>query len=205
MRALTYPEGPTASRYANAAEAIKTAVGDGSRDDDSVSEILARLEDIRAVVRHELRARGLSESVSTEQIVILVTTSLLDDHPLNAEIVHQPCYAPGPDTMPRVLEFIEEHLTDNLSLERISTVASFSPFHFARVFRTAMGVSPHQYIIGRRVERARFLLRTTNWTLAAIAREVGFASGSHLALHFKRVLGESPRHYRRRSATEESA
>jgi AraC family transcriptional regulator len=205
MNASPCPEGPTAGRYTNPAEVIPTVIGDGSRDDDSVSEIVAWLEDIRAAVRHMLGARGLSERVPAEQLATLITSSLLDACPLNAETVLQPRHAPGPDTIPHVLEFIEEHLADNLSLERISMVANFSPFHFARVFRTAMGLSPHQYIVGRRVERARILLLTTNWTLAAIAREVGFASGSHLALHFKKVLGESPRHYRGRSATEESA
>ena len=205
MSASRCLEGTTAARNANTARIIRAAIGGDTWDDATVSKIVARVDDIRSVVRRELHARGVYKSVSTEQLAALIATSLLDDRPLNAEILPQPRYVPGADTMPRVLEFIEEHLADNLSLEMIASVAGFSPFHFARRFRAATGLSPHQYIIGRRVERARLLLLATNLTLAAIALEVGFASGSHLALHFKRVVGESPSHYRSRGAAEASA
>ena len=84
----------------------------------------------------------------------------------------------------------------DLALGEVARVAHLNPYHFARLFRAATGASPHQYIIGRRIERARLLLTTTGWPLAFIAQEVGFASGSHLALHFRRRFGVSPTAYR---------
>ena len=62
----------------------------------------------------------------------------------------------------------------------------------ARVFRASTGLSPHQYMIRRRVGRARLLLATTDRSLTSIAHDVGFASGSHLATHVRRLLGVSP-------------
>jgi AraC family transcriptional regulator len=107
----------------------------------------------------------------------------------------------GPSGLPaaalaRATDYIEENLADDLSLAAVARAASFSPYHFARLFKTSTGFSPHQYVIRRRVERVRRLLTTTDWSLAFIAQEVGFASGSHLARHFRRLLGASPSDYR---------
>jgi AraC family transcriptional regulator len=92
--------------------------------------------------------------------------------------------------------YIEEHLAEDLSLSDLAAVVHLSPYHFARIFKESVGFSPHQYVIQRRVERARLLLSTTNWSLTAIAHMAGFAHESHLALHFKRLTGLTPRHYR---------
>jgi len=95
-----------------------------------------------------------------------------------------------------VTAYIEEHLAEDLSLSELAAVAYLSPYHFARLFKASTGFAPHQYVIGRRIERAKLLLSTMNWSLAAIAHAVGFAHESHLALHFRRLTGLTPRHYR---------
>ena len=90
----------------------------------------------------------------------------------------------------------EEHLAEDLLLSYLAAVVHLSPYHFARLFKESVGFPPHQYVIQRRVERAKLLLSTTNWSLTAIAHTVGFAHESHLALHFKRLTGVTPRYYR---------
>ena len=107
----------------------------------------------------------------------------------------------GPSGLPPVAlkcatEYIEEHLAEDLSLAAVAGAANLSPYHFARLFKASTGFPPHQYVIRRRVERARLLLATTDRPLAFIAQEVGFASGSHLARHFRRLLGVPPSDYR---------
>jgi AraC family transcriptional regulator len=87
---------------------------------------------------------------------------------------------------------IEEHLAEDLSLSELAAIAYLSPYHFARLFKASTSFTPHQYVIGRRIERAKLLLSTTNWSLTAIAHAVGFAHESHLALHFKRLTGLVP-------------
>ncbi len=71
-----------------------------------------------------------------------------------------------------------------------------SAYHFARQFRAATGVPPHQYVVTRRVERAHQLLRTSDLSLADIAASAGFSDQSKFSTHFKRVLGVTPRQFR---------
>jgi AraC family transcriptional regulator len=72
-----------------------------------------------------------------------------------------------------------------------------SPLYLARAFKSAMGQSPHQYVIARRVERAKELLRNTDMAVVDVALAVGFSSQSHLSHWFVRQVGVSPSSYRR--------
>ncbi len=83
------------------------------------------------------------------------------------------------------------------NMAEIAGAAHMSPHHFARSFKTATGLSPHQFIIHRRVERAKALLSDTDLTLAQVARAVGFSSDSHLSSHVRRLLGVPPGALRR--------
>jgi AraC family transcriptional regulator len=94
------------------------------------------------------------------------------------------------------LEYIEAHLCEDVSLDAIAAAANLSTFRFARGFRKATGQPPHQYVIGRRLERARELLRITDEEIGEIARRVGFASQSHFTAVFSRRCGLPPRRYR---------
>jgi len=96
----------------------------------------------------------------------------------------------------RALEAIEANLSGGLSLAEVAAAAAISPFRLSHGFRNATGVSLHQYVIGRRVEHAKVMLRTTADPIADIAAAVGFASQSHFTTVFKRVTGATPRAYR---------
>ncbi len=92
----------------------------------------------------------------------------------------------------QVLAFIEEQLAEDLSLEQIAAVAGVSASHVKTLFRKAMGVPVHQYVIQRRVERAKELLSKDSLSMAEIAAAAGFAHQSHMARHMRRVLGMPP-------------
>src|SRR6185437_416816 len=85
----------------------------------------------------------------------------------------------------RVIDFIEAHLGQELSLEALAQQTSFSPYHFTRLFRQATGESPHQFVLRQRLERAQHLLKETDMPVAQIAMETGFANQSHLTSVFK--------------------
>ena len=74
----------------------------------------------------------------------------------------------------------------------MAAVARLSPYHFARQFKAATGLPPHQYVIARRVERAKHLLQGGGLTLAQVAARAGFSNQSHLSHHFKRLVGVTP-------------
>ena len=98
----------------------------------------------------------------------------------------------------RALSYIEDNLGQDISLRDIATVAGLSVSHFTPLFRETVGLPVHQYLIRRRVERAKDLLSQSRMPISQIALETGFAHQSHLARNMRRVLGVSPRAFRER-------
>jgi AraC family transcriptional regulator len=96
-----------------------------------------------------------------------------------------------------IIEYIMENLEGSPTLEQMATVVHLSPYHFARQFKAATGLPPHQYVITRRVERAQHLLRADGELgLAEVALRVGFSDQSKFSFHFKRIVGVTPRQFR---------
>jgi AraC family transcriptional regulator len=112
--------------------------------------------------------------------------------------------APGPRLsrhhLTHALSYIDEHLDQEIPLRMLAESVGLSPFHFCRVFKQSTGLSPHRYVVQRRVERARELLLAGNERIAAVATRVGFCDQSHLTAHFKRTYGVTPREFRQRAA-----
>ena len=163
---------------------------------DTLGMFDPRIETIALSLLSELRSEGLGGRLYVESLANILGIHLLRQH----SSVKQPSLprSVGLDraTLRRVSTYIEEHLAEDLSLSELAAVAYLSPYHFARLFKASTGFAPHQYVIGRRIERAKLLLSTTNWSPTAIAHAVGFAHESHLALHFKRLTGLLPSSYR---------
>jgi AraC family transcriptional regulator len=99
--------------------------------------------------------------------------------------------------MRRLIDFIEAHLDGDLSLEAMAAEVEISPLYLARAFKAAVGQSPHQYVLARRIERAKQLLRNTDTPIVEVALSSGFSSQSHLSNWFLRHVGVSPANYRR--------
>jgi AraC family transcriptional regulator len=79
----------------------------------------------------------------------------------------------------------------------MAAVARLSPYHFARQFKAATGLPPHQYVIARRVERAKQLLQAgTGHSIAEVAARAGFSDQSQFSRHFKRLVGVTPGQFR---------
>ena len=109
----------------------------------------------------------------------------------------------GPDgTLPRgrlraVVEYVEGHLDSGPTLGQMAAVARLSPYHFARQFKKATGLPPHQYVIVRRVERAKQVLQEgDDVPLAEVAAHAGFSDQSQFSRHFKRLIGVTPGQFR---------
>jgi AraC family transcriptional regulator len=92
----------------------------------------------------------------------------------------------------RVIEYVDAHLDQDLTLAELAAVAEFSPSHFKALFKQATGVPVHRFVLERRIERARLRLLEGRLSVTEIALETGFAHPSHMARWMRRLLGLGP-------------
>ena len=97
----------------------------------------------------------------------------------------------------RVLDYIEEHLADDIAVADLAKIARYSLFHFARAFSTAMGMPPHRYVSQRRLERAKELIAAESRSIAETAFMCRFSSQASFTRAFRRTTGMTPAVYRR--------
>ncbi|WP_114087219.1 AraC family transcriptional regulator [Thalassospira profundimaris] len=96
----------------------------------------------------------------------------------------------------RVTDYIAAHLECAITLDDLASVAGLSVFHFSRMFRASLGEAPHQFVLRKRVEQARHMLRDRQLGLAEIAVRCGFSSQAHFTTRFGHIVGVSPARYR---------
>ena len=113
-----------------------------------------------------------------------------------SKITLEPSNGLSRERLQRVRDYVEAHLDDRMTLADLAGVACLSPYHFSRSFKQAVGVGPQRYIMQRRIERAKTLMRRTSQPLASIALEVGFTDQSHLTQVFRRATGVTPGRFR---------
>jgi AraC family transcriptional regulator len=146
----------------------------------------------------ELTAGGAGGRLAAESLANILAVHLLR-HVLAP---HQPTRRRD-GTLPRVklravVEYVEDHLDASPTLEQMAAIARLSVYHFAQQFRRATGLPPYQYVIARRVERAKHLLQTgSDFSLAEVAASAGFSDQSQFCYHFKRLVGVTPGQFRR--------
>ncbi len=98
----------------------------------------------------------------------------------------------------KAIAYIQDHLSEEVSLKNIAGAAGLSPFHFARQFKLSMGYSPYQYVLRQRIERVKLSLMRGGASLSEIAEQTGFYDQSHLAQQFKRHCGVTPKKFARK-------
>jgi AraC-like DNA-binding protein len=108
---------------------------------------------------------------------------------------------PVPDVnraMLRVRDAIDRDYASELDVEAMAGIAAVSPAHLIRTFRRVFGETPHRYLQRRRVERAMFLLRSTQASVTDVCFSVGFGSLGTFSRTFRDIVGECPSSYRKR-------
>lgn len=173
--------------------------------DESTAEVVPRfavtdplLEQLAVALMTALRTGSTTDRLYIETLAQMMAVHMARAHSTRARAGRpMPVDGLARRRMQRLLEYIEAHLDGDLSLEAMAAEVDLSPFHLSRVFKAELGQSPHQYVLGRRVELAKALLRDTAMPVASVAQAAGFSSQSHLSGWFRRNVGTTPAVYRR--------
>jgi AraC family transcriptional regulator len=154
------------------------------------------LSNVGLALLTELRSEGLSGRLYTESLANILAIHLLRHYS-----------EPHPDSrfinggltgykLRKVTDFIEENYERDLALAEMAGAAGISPFHFAREFKKATGLAPHQYLIKVRIERAKASLTKSELPIVEVGLRAGFNNQSHFTRLFHKRTGVTPKAYR---------
>jgi AraC family transcriptional regulator len=148
-----------------------------------------RFQHLAWALRAELEADDASDPLYAESLCTAMVVRLIGGAPA----LDDKRRTLAPRTAARVIEFIDAHLDQRLTLSELAALADLSVPHFKVLFRETLGVPVHRYVVQRRVERARTLLLQGKLNASQIALDTGFAHQSHMAHWMGRLLGVTPR------------
>ena len=177
--------------------------------DSSGAELVPRfamldplLEQLAIAITNALRDGSAEDGLYIDTVAQMMAVHLARSHSSRSRPVRiLPAKPLSGWKMRRVIEYIEDNLEGDLSLQAMAAEVDISPLYLARAFKSAVGQSPHQYVLARRIERAKELLRNTDLPVVDVALSSGFSSQSHLSHWFIRQVGVSPAVYRRQAAS----
>ncbi len=177
--------------------------GENGLDGDAV-ELRPSLDQRDDAVKHiglamlaEIESGGAGGRVYGDALATALATHLLRSYGTHPQTVADQRGGLPRSALRRVTDFVNDNLSRDLGLSEMAGVANLSRYHFSRQFKRSTGLPPHQYVIGRRVERARELLARTDLSIGDVASVVGFTHQSHLAYHVRRRFGVPPSALRR--------
>ena len=159
-----------------------------SEEEESLRYILMTLH-------HEVLAGCPSGRLFAEYMGLSFATALLSKHTSSPVRLN---YRGGLSRtkLRQVTEFIHDNLSGSITVTDMANLLEMGPCHFARAFKESTGMSPHQYVLRRRIERALQMLKETRESLAGVAYELGFSSQGHFSTVFRKAVGVSPSEYR---------
>jgi AraC family transcriptional regulator len=147
-------------------------------------------------LKAELEAGCPSGRLFGESLAVALSSHLLVKYA--AHVFETRCHSAGLPAwkLKRVIEYINDNLTRDLTLADIAYVAGMNPHYFSRAFKQATGTPPHRYVTNCRVEKAKRLLERDELPLVEIGLRVGFQNQSHFTTLFHKFTGVTPKTYR---------
>ncbi len=155
-----------------------------------------QLHQVAMLLFAEINSGGIMGQLYVESLAQVLVIHLLRHYSAVTQTITSENRSLTRTQLQQAIDYIHTHLDQDLSLVEIAEVINISPTYFSTLFKRATGTSPHQYVIQKRVERAKMMLAKTELTIADIALQVGFSSQSHLTQHFKRFTGMTPKQFR---------
>ena len=141
---------------------------------------------------------NLSDRLYRESLQTMLCAHLLRHHCSTKVVTTEVSGRLSPSKLRQVIDYIQENLERDLSLTQLAKIAYVSSHHFGKLFKQSMGVTPHQYVMKCRIEKAKQLLVNRQITIAEVSLATGFCHQSHFNNVFRRHTTVTPRQYRDR-------
>jgi AraC family transcriptional regulator len=154
------------------------------------------IRELGNAIRSEYHLLHPPGSVYLESLASVIAIHLAATYGRNRPEEFDACAGLPQHKLNCVLAFIKEHIAEAVPVDELAATVHMSPCHFARMFKQAIGQPPHAYVTGRRVERAKELLRTTDLPLVDVAANAGFQTQAHFTGVFGKHAGVTPRIFR---------
>ena len=160
-----------------------------------------RLQMMAQLFHNELYQQGQAGPLYVESLTTALTVTLLNSFTNLETSIRPQASNLRKDQLRRVHDLMHANLTCGLSLKRMADEVHLSPFHFSRMFKVSMGISPSQYLLQLRLEEAkRLLLHSSTLKVSAIAQQTGFTDQAYLTRQFRQRFGITPARFRNRYA-----
>ena len=144
----------------------------------------------------ELSSGGLCSRLYVDSLTTALAVNLIRRYSAREQVIRDYTDGLSKRNLQRAIAYINDHLSEDLSLKKIAGVVEMSPHYFTSLFKQSTGLSAYQYVIHRRMERAKQLLCRHNLSVAEVSQQVGFQSQSHFTNVFHKHVGTTPRIYR---------
>jgi AraC family transcriptional regulator len=164
---------------------------------DRVGFIDPMLQSVFTAMLAALRLPAPDQPLYLDGLLETFLLKLLRDHSTASMPESRPRETLAPFRLRQVMDFVDAHLGDPISLAQLAQIGHASAFHFSRAFKNSLGETPYQYILRCRVDRARALLTSTGRPLPEVATTCGFRDARHLTKTFQRLTGVTPGHFRK--------
>jgi AraC family transcriptional regulator len=146
---------------------------------------------------HEMHANGVGRRFYSECLANQFAIHLLRHYCTFEPVFRTYDGGLSHSALVRAIDYIHEHLDDKLSVDAIASHLNLSVYYFCTLFTQSMGISPYQYVLQQRVERVKYLLKTSPLPLSAIAVSCGFNDQTQMSKHFRKLTGMTPKAYRK--------
>jgi AraC family transcriptional regulator len=145
-------------------------------------------------LKTELETDGLEGSLYVDSLTTTLVNHLLRHYSTQKKVSPSTAQGLSQRQLKQVIEYIDQHLDQNLTLATLAAIVHMSPSYFSALFKHSTGLAPHQYVIHCRINQAKQLL-LQGMGVAEVALNLGFSHQSHLSRHFKRLVGITPKEF----------
>lgn len=154
------------------------------------------LHHIALVLKAALASEGVAGRLYAQSLADALVVHFLRRYGATRPSLSEGSGGLSPYKLQRTTAYIKAHLAQELSLAQLAAVGQMSSAHFARLFKHATGLAPHQYVIACRMEHAKRLLAETDVSLSEVALQVGCTDQSHFSALFRAHVALTPKAYR---------